>query len=182
LDDDVKLFFGCAQAVHDAGIACWDVKRVYDSVRPITAVPYYLHGQAITAWAGYNQGVRPMLADDWYPYQPPTVRTPSFPEFPSGHSTFSAAAAAVLAGLRGSDRVNIRGSVAAGAISFETNVPARTQNFVFPSLSNVAAAAGLSRRQCGIHFEQGDLAGRALGAQVGSVVLRKCNALFRGRG
>lgn len=181
LEDDVKLFFVCGQALHDAGIACWDAKMAYDTVRPISAVPYFLQGQTFRAWAGYDQGIRDILAEDWIPYQPPTVRTPAFPEFPSGHSTFSAAASTAMAGWRGRDRASIVLDVPAGFVGFETNVPAQTQQFVFPSLSSVAAAAGLSRRQCGIHFIQGDLKGRALGAQVGARVLARCRALFDGR-
>ncbi|HEY6766411.1 MAG TPA: vanadium-dependent haloperoxidase, partial [Candidatus Sulfotelmatobacter sp.] len=39
LDDDVKMFFAFSNAIFDAGIAAWDAKREYDSVRPITAIP-----------------------------------------------------------------------------------------------------------------------------------------------
>jgi hypothetical protein len=40
LDDDVKLFLALSAALLDAGIACWDAKRAYDSARPITAIRY----------------------------------------------------------------------------------------------------------------------------------------------
>ena len=35
LDDDVKMFFVLSNAIFDAGIAAWDAKRTYDSVRPV---------------------------------------------------------------------------------------------------------------------------------------------------
>ena len=35
---DIKLFFVLSNALFDAGIAAWDAKRCYDSVRPITAI------------------------------------------------------------------------------------------------------------------------------------------------
>lgn len=43
LDDlewDVKLYFAMNGAVSDAAIACWDAKRKYDYVRPITMIRY----------------------------------------------------------------------------------------------------------------------------------------------
>jgi hypothetical protein len=38
LDTDVKLLFLVGNAVFDAGIAAWDAKRAYDSVRPVTVL------------------------------------------------------------------------------------------------------------------------------------------------
>jgi hypothetical protein len=41
LDDlewDVKVYFAVNAAVHDAAIACWGIKRVYDYVRPISSI------------------------------------------------------------------------------------------------------------------------------------------------
>ena len=44
LDTDVKMFFIVGNAVMDAGIACWDAKRVYDSIRPVSAIKYAFKG------------------------------------------------------------------------------------------------------------------------------------------
>jgi hypothetical protein len=52
LDDDVKMFFVLSNAIFDAGIAAWDTKRAYDSVRPITAVPLLFKDKKIQAWGG----------------------------------------------------------------------------------------------------------------------------------
>lgn len=52
LDDDVKLFFALSNAMLDAGIAAWDAKRAFDSVRPITAIRVLFKGQSIRAWGG----------------------------------------------------------------------------------------------------------------------------------
>ena len=180
LDEDVKLLFGAAQAVLDAGIAAWDVKRVYDSVRPITAIPYYFRNQTLTAWGGPGRGTQLILGQNWRPFQRPTNPTPPFPEFVSGHSTFSASAATVLAGLRGSDVVTLTGIIAARSLKVDPGYPTVDVNFVFNRLSDAANSAGLSRRVGGIHFEQGDLGGRALGKQVGNKVLARCQGLFRG--
>ena len=182
LDEDVKLFFGAAQAVLDAGIAAWDTKRAYDSVRPITAIPYYFRGQTITAWGGAGRGTQLILGQNWFPFQRTTNPTPPFPEFVSGHSTFSAAAALVLAGIRASDSINLTGTIKALALGPDAfTSPIKDVTFTWTSLSMAADAAGLSRRYGGIHFEQGDLAGRNLGRAVGGAVLARCQALFQGR-
>jgi len=181
-DQNVKLFFAAAQAVHDAGVASWDCRRYYDSIRPITLIPYYYAGRSIIAWAGYNQGIKTILGQTWIPYQRSTAPTPPFPEYCSGHSTFSACAAAVIAGLRGSDAVTVKGRVLPGGITFEMNTPKQQVDFTWATLSDAAHAAGLSRRIGGIHFQQADLDGRALGEKVGAVVLAKCQALFAGQG
>jgi hypothetical protein len=182
LDEDVKLFFGCAQALLDAGIAAWDAKRTWDSVRPITAIRYYFRNQIITAWGGSGRRTEQILGQLWQPYQRAASASPPFPEFVSGHSTFSASAAVVLAGIRASDGVYLTGTVKARTIGVEGfTTPVQDQTFSWTSLPQAADSAGLSRRYGGIHFEQGDLAGRQLGRSVGGQVLARCRALFEGR-
>jgi hypothetical protein len=56
LDDDVKMFFALSNAIFDAGIAAWDMKRAYDSVRPITAIPLLFKDKRIRAWGGPGKG------------------------------------------------------------------------------------------------------------------------------
>jgi hypothetical protein len=50
----------------------------------------------------------------------------------------------------------------------------------FPTFSSAADAAGMSRRWGGIHFEQGDLAGRAAGRVIGAAVWTKAQTYFDG--
>ena len=40
LEWDVKLYLALNGAVHDAAVGCWGTKRVYDAVRPISAIRY----------------------------------------------------------------------------------------------------------------------------------------------
>lgn len=40
LEWDVKLYFVLNAALHDAAINCWGLKRIYNSVRPISAIRY----------------------------------------------------------------------------------------------------------------------------------------------
>lgn len=176
LAEDVRLFFGVSQALLDAGIAAWDAKRTYDSVRPVSAIPYYFRGQTIRSWAGPGLGAQWIQGQAWRPFQRPTNPSPPFPEFLSGHSTFSAAAATVIAGLRGSDTIPLSGYVLATLPKFE---PVGQQiSFSSNSLSEAANWAGLSRRVGGIHFERADLLGRSLGRQVGNQVLSRCRSVF----
>ncbi len=177
LDDDVKLFFAVGQAVLDASIVAWDAKRAFDTVRPITALRYYFRGQTIQSWGGPGLGATWMLGENWRPYQRATNPSPPFPEFLSGHSSFSAAASTVIAGLRG-DAIDLSFTFKAGGVPFDPTVPAAPVTLQWSSLSAMADAAGLSRRYGGIHFARGDLAGRAVGRQVGTAVLTRCQSLF----
>ena len=178
LDEDVKLFFALSAALLDAGIACWDAKRTYDSVRPITAIRYLFAGRLVTAWGGPGLGTRSIRGEDWQPY----LATPPFGEYPSGHSTFSAAAAAVLARFTGSDRFGASVTIPAGSSRVEPGVtPAAGVTLSWPTFTDAADQAGRSRRYGGIHFKDGDLVGRALGCMVGARAWQAAADLFAGR-
>jgi hypothetical protein len=75
LDDDVKMFFVLSNAVFDAGIAAWDAKRTFDSVRPVTAISFLFHSRKIRAWGGPGKGTVEMDGSQWIPYQPLTFPT-----------------------------------------------------------------------------------------------------------
>lgn len=181
LDRDVKMFFLVGNAELDAGIASWDDKRAFDSVRPITAVRVLFNGTPIRAWGGPGQGTRTIDGGTWQPYQPASFPTPPFAEYVSGHSTFSAAAAEVLRRFTGSDRFGASVTVPAGASRFEPGVtPAADVTLSWSTFSVAADEAGMSRRYGGIHFEQGDLDGRALGRAVGGSVWNRSQPLFQG--
>ena len=174
LDKDVQLFFVLTNALLDASICCWRSKRRYDSVRPVTAIRYLFNNIPIRAWAGPFRGTLWIDGTQWQPYQPLTVVTPSFPEFCSGHSTFSAAAAEVLRCFTGSDTFGASVLIKAGSSLIEPNVvPASDLTLSWPTFSAAADEAGISRRYGGIHFQTGDLMGRALGRVVGRRVWEK---------
>ena len=52
LDRDVKLLFVLNNTMMDSGIAAWDVKRYYDSIRPISAIRFLYAGKQVQAWGG----------------------------------------------------------------------------------------------------------------------------------
>jgi hypothetical protein len=177
LEQDVKLFFALANALMDASIAVWEAKVHYDYVRPASAIRFLFAGQTIRAWAGPFMGTRLIPGETWQSYIP----TPPFAEYVSGHSTFSAASAEILRSFIGSDRLDAQVTIAAGSSPIERGlVPAADMTLVWRTFSEAADEAGISRRYGGIHFEDGDGAGRALGRQVGTVVWQKAKALFDG--
>jgi hypothetical protein len=181
LDDDVPLFFAVANAVLDVSIACWGAKRVYDYVRPVTAVHYLFSGRPVTAWAGPGKGTRTIDGGKWQPYQATTFVTPPFAEFYSGHSTFSAACAEILHRATGSDAFEASATIAAGSSRVEPGqTPAENITLHWETFSEAADEAGISRRYGGIHFVQADLAGRALGRAIGARVWDRAQAHLEG--
>lgn len=178
VNQDAGMFFAMTNAIFDASVASWSAKRVYDSVRPITAIPYLFHGQQIEAWV-LNKGTQPMDGSQWQPYQKSTFPTPPFPEFISGHSTFSAAGAEVLRSFTGSDSFGDSVTFPAGSSTTEPGlVPAQTVTLYWPTFSDAADQAGISRRYGGIHFKAGDLSGRAVGRLVGAQAWAKARSYF----
>ena len=181
VDLDVKMFFALSNAIFDAGICSWDNKRVFDSVRPITAIRTLFGGQQVLAWGGPYQGTRLIDGATWLPYQPSTFPTPPFAEYGSGHSTFSAAGAEILTLFTGSPRFGLSVVVPAGSSKVEPGLtPAANIVLTWPTFSAAANEAGLSRRYGGIHFEQGDLDAREVGRQLADQAWTKALTYFEG--
>jgi len=165
----------------DAGIAAWDTKRAYDSVRPVTAIPLLFKGKKISAWGGPGKGTVEMDGSQWLPYQPISFPTPPFPDFVSGHSTYSAAAASILTSWTGSDHFGYSVTIPAGSSKIEPGrTPARPVVFRWDTFSDAANQAGTSRRYGGIHFRRADLAGRMLGRVVAANAWAKAQSYFDG--
>ncbi len=182
LDIDVVGFFILSNAIFDAGIACWECKRYYNYVRPITAVRYLKAGQPLVCWGGPGLGTitRPD-GTNFLPYQEAIVVTPPFPEYVSGHSTFSAAGAYILQQVTGSDTFGDSFTAAPGSSQIEPGfAPTQSVTLSWPTFSSAAAQAGISRQYGGIHFNQGDQDGRALGKQVATVALAKAIGYITG--
>lgn len=178
---NVKLFFALSNALLDAGIACWDCKRAYNSIRPITAVRFLCAGQQVQAWGGIGQPTVSMDGSQWMPYQEADVITPPFPEYVSGHSTFSAAGAYILQQFTGSSAFNYSYTVPADSSVIEPGIaPSTNITLSWATFTDAANQAGISRQYGGIHFNKGDLDGRALGASVGSVVWNKVQSYISG--
>ncbi|MBC7684998.1 MAG: phosphatase PAP2 family protein [Bdellovibrionales bacterium] len=179
---DIKMFFALSNALFDAGIAAWDAKRCYDSARPITAIRYLYSGQVVQSYGpdGPSGALRAVAGEQWVPFQQSFNPTPSHPEFVSGHSTYSAASAAALRLFTGSDAFSYRVTLNARSLLYDPSLPVRDVTLAWDTFSAAATQAGISRVYGGIHFPCSDLAGRALGEQVGVTVFAKAQAYWLG--
>jgi hypothetical protein len=182
VDQDVKLFFALGNGVMDAGIAAWNVKYLSsnDFVRPITAIRERYKNQQVTSWLGPGKGFGHVLGQNWQPYQATGVVTPPFPEYVSGHSTFTAAGRTILALFYGTDNFNAKVTIPAGSSSFESGTPRKPVVLSWKTLTDAADQAGMSRRWGGIHFQTGDMDGRALGKVVGYDDWNKAQTFING--
>ena len=171
LDQDVKLFFALGNAELDTSIALWDAKRYFDSVRPVTSIPYLFAGQQVLAWAGPGKGTQSIDGGSWIPYLAPWFHATPFAEFGSGHSAFSAAAARILRLFTGSDTFGASVTLPAGSSAIEPGLtPTRDVVLTWPTFTDAANEDGMSRRYGGLHFEAGDLVGRAVGPIIADQV------------
>jgi hypothetical protein len=181
LDDDVKMFFVLSNAVFDAGIAAWDGKRAYDSVRPVTAISFLFRGKTICAWGGPGKGTVAMDGAQWIPYQAATFPTSPFPDYVSGHSTYSAAGAEILKLCTGNDHFGDSITLPAGSSKIEPGAtPARAVTLHWETFTDAANEAGMSRRYGGIHFRAAHVAGRLLGRLTASQAWTKAQQYFNG--
>jgi hypothetical protein len=199
IDEDVRLFFALNGALMDSSIACWESKRYYDFIRPISAIRHLYFDAVIPGWAGPGLGTKNMPGAKWQPFQSLTFVTPAFSEYTSGHSTFSAAAAEVLRGFSGSgqlydgttqvpydrnkDGVNdFVGEFIArpNSLTIEPGLPSQPVALRWATLKEAADEAGFSRRYGGIHFQDGDLYGRRVGEQIGQRALQKARGYWAG--
>jgi hypothetical protein len=182
IDQDAQLFFAQSNALLDAGIFSWAVKRQFDSVRPVTLVHFLFKGKKVLAWGGPFQGTKIIDGETWEPYQPTTLVTPPFPEYLSGHSIFSAAGAEVLKNFTGRDTFRDSVTFAVGSSVVEPGLTPRNPVTLFwKTFSDAADQAGLSRRYGGIHFIPGDLDARKFGREIGRRAWAKSVCLFAGK-
>ncbi|MCS5706833.1 vanadium-dependent haloperoxidase [Synechococcus sp. FGCU-3] len=179
----IQLSFGVSQALFDAGIAAWNTKYLFDSVRPITAIQQFYNNELISDWRN-----TPILGQDWQPYQSVASLTPPFPDVVSGHSTFSAAASAIITNLLGTSVFGFSTTLADQQARFDPNgfdgiANGSSGNPITLSwayFNTAAEQAGLSRLYGGIHFNQGNLLGQIMGLQVGDFITSQLNTLFTG--
>ena len=192
LDEDVKLFFSLGNALFDAGIAAWGSKVFYDYARPVRVVRELgaqgligefnpeLGGFAIDSWKDPTEGTATILATNFLTYQAPGEEpSPPFAEYISGHSSFSAAGAEILKRFTGSDDFGGGITFEVGESVFEPGItPKVPVTLEWNTFSEASDQAGISRIYGGIHFEDGDLNGRALGREVAEHVWEKTQGVI----
>ena len=181
---DIFMFFAVSNALYDAGIAAWDCKRKYDSVRPISAIRHLKFGKQIHAWSGPSKvpQSRDMNGEEWLPYQPMDFITPPFSEYVSGHSTFSAAAAYILRSFTQSDAFNGEIDIKKGGSIIEPGfTPKEDMKLGWSTFTEAAEQAGMSRLYGGIHFKDANVQGLELGQKVAECVWEKVKVYFNGK-
>ncbi|MGV6861426.1 MAG: vanadium-dependent haloperoxidase [Putridiphycobacter sp.] len=165
LDEDVKMYFYVQTVAMDAFIASWDSKMFYDYARPYALVHEYYSGKTITGWGGEGKGMIQMDGSQWRPYSPAIFLCPPFPSYTSGHSTISGGCAEALKLWTGSDEFGSEATMVAGALTEPDNL-GDTITLVFPTFTETAEMAGISRVLGGYHIQADNVAGLQLGRDV----------------
>jgi hypothetical protein len=165
LDEDVKMYFAVEAAAMDAFIAAWDAKMFYDYARPYTLVHDYYQEQIIKAWAGPEKGITTIKGKEWRPYSPDTFLCPPFPSYVSGHSAVSGACSEILKYFTGSDYFGEAVKAVPG-LATEPQHRGDTVTLVFPTFTETANMAGLSRVLGGYHIQSDNVEGLRLGRSV----------------
>jgi len=138
-------------AVHDAFIACWNAKYVYNLQRPVT----YINSNIDATWTPY-------------------ITTPNFPTYTSGHSTQSGAAARVLADMFGTKSFTDTTHTNHGLVP-----PQQPRSF--KSFDQAAAEAADSRLYGGIHFAFDNNHGLASGLCIAQAIRDKVSFKVSGK-
>lgn len=165
LDQDVKMYFYNQVVAMDAFIASWDSKMFYDYARPYALVHQYYDDQKIKAWGGEGKGMIEMTGSQWRPYSPETFLCPPFPSYVSGHSTISGGCAEALKLWTGSDEFGSESVLVAGAMTEPDNL-GDTVTLRFPTFTQTAEMAGISRVLGGYHIQSDNIEGLKLGREV----------------
>ncbi len=197
---DVKMFFALNAGLLDSSICCWEAKRFYDFIRPVSAIQHKYFNSNIQSYAGPGLGTQTIPGRSFRPFQSLTFVTPAFAEYTSGHSTFSACGAQILSSFSGrsdlnslplelpvdrnNDGVNDKlgeYTLKVGSLGIEPGLPTQDVTLSWSTLQEAADEAGISRLYGGIHFQDGDRRGRIAGRQVGAQALAKAQRLFAGQ-
>ena len=172
LDEDVKMYFLVQAVAMDGFIACWDSKMFYDYARPYALVHDYYQDQVIKAWGGPGKGMVNMKGTEWRPYSPETFLCPPFPSYVSGHSTISGGCAEALRLFTGNDTFGVEVELVPGALTEPDNL-GDTVVLKFPTFTETANMAGMSRVMGGYHIQIDNVEGLRLGRRVAHAVWEK---------
>ncbi|MGX1916175.1 DUF6851 domain-containing protein [Streptomyces phaeochromogenes] len=139
-------------ATFDTLIAAWYQKAKYDSVRPVSAVRHVYGRSKLTAWGGPGMGtVNDIRANEWTSYLPVS----DHPEYPSGSTAICAAGSQTARRYFGSDDLDWKFTVPAGALGVEPGIsPAKDVEVHFPTFTSLDQACARSRVDGGVHFQK----------------------------
>lgn len=167
LDQDVKMYFLTEITAMDAFIASWDSKMFYDYARPYALVHEYYKDQTIKAWGGPGVGIIEMKGQEWRPYSPDIFLCPPFPSYTSGHSTISGGCAEVLRLFTGDEYFGESVELTPGTLTeIDSTFFGKPVTITFPTFTEAANMAGMSRVMGGYHIQADNIAGLELGRDV----------------
>ncbi|APQ16056.1 vanadium-dependent haloperoxidase [Maribacter hydrothermalis] len=167
LDQDVKMYFLTEITAMDAFIASWDSKMFYDYARPYALVHEYYKDKTIKAWGGPSKGIVEMKGQEWRPYSPDIFLCPPFPSYTSGHSTISGGCAEVLRLFTGDDYFGESVELVPGTLTeVDAAYYGKPITINFPTFTEAANMAGMSRVMGGYHIQADNIAGLQLGRDV----------------
>jgi hypothetical protein len=172
LDEDVRMYFLVEAAAMDAFIACWDTKMEFDFARPYTLIHYYYKDKKIKGWGGPEKGMIEMQGQEWRPYSPETFLCPPFPSYVSGHSTVSGACAEVLKLFTGNDHFGVEVKRRPGEMTEPDNTGPEV-TLKFPTFTETANMAGISRVLGGYHIQCENQEGLKMGRNVAAALWKK---------
>lgn len=172
LDDDVKMYFLNQAVAMDAFIAAWDSKMHYDYGRPIMFIREMYKGETITGWKGPGQGFGEIKGEEWIPYSPDVFPCPPFPGYVSGHSCISGGCAEALRLFTGSDEFHSKVDLVAKSMTEPDHLGEKV-TLEFPTFTETAEMAGISRVLGGYHIQADNVIGLELGRNVAREVFRK---------
>jgi hypothetical protein len=173
LDQDVKMYFLVEATAMDAFIACWDAKMAYDYARPYSLVHDFYRDKSIKGWGGPDKGMIEIKGQEWRPYSPETFLCPPFPSYVSGHSTVSAACAETLRLFTGNDHFGEEVKRVPGELTEDENFRGAPVTLKFPTFTETANMAGISRVLGGYHIQADNIEGLKLGRRVASALWEK---------
>lgn len=163
VDDLARYLAMVNTAIGDAAIAAWDSKYFYNYWRPVTGIRT-------------DDGVSETPVDpNWSPVgisvintTTPIMPTPPFPAYPSGHATFGAATFEVMRGFFGNDtRFTFVSDEYNGEGVDPFGIPRPLVPVRFASLQDAQEQNGNSRIYNGVHWQWDNLAGQAMGENIG---------------
>jgi len=172
LDQDVKMYFLVEASAMDAFIASWDTKMHYDYARPYALVHDYYKNKTIQGWGGPDKGMISMNGKEWRPYSPETFLCPPFPSYVSGHSCVSGACSEALRLFTGSDVFGEEVKLIPGILTEPERI-GDTVTLKFPTFTQTANMAGISRVLGGYHIQADNVEGLKLGRNVAEEVWKK---------
>jgi len=153
VDDWVVWEFLINQAVWDASVVVWSVKRKRDAVRPVTATRFLNSDKTIFSWGGPGKGNVYQSGSAFRSW----LRTMAHSEYPSGSSCMCASFAEANRQWYGGDSMyGFAFPVTKGSSAIEPGVVPAVNSTVgpFSTFTQYAQTCGDSRWHGGVHFRQ----------------------------